>query len=183
MVAVKGRVLSYTLFLISSLVLLGCSPYSSEFSCPNTYDGVCEPPTDAYNDSVNGIDPRKYDEKWQEKRKKWEEKNKALLEARARAMSGNVTGEAPGYRQALFRKMKEALERPETPVLVPPRIGRALVLGFSQGDLFVAPHYIFFTMDKPRWTFRKVQERVRPKPPPSKDEANQIQEVEEEVAF
>ena len=183
MVAAKSTGLSYTLLLISSLVLLGCSPYSSEFACPGTYDGVCESPQDAYNDSVNGIDPRQYDEKWQQRRRKWEEKNRALIEARARAMSGNVTGEAPDYRQTLFLKMKETLERPETPVLVPPRIGRALVLGFSQGDLFVAPHYIFFTMDRPRWTYRKVQERVRPKPPPSKDEANQTREVEQGVIF
>ena len=164
MVAVKAKRNRFcTLLLISSIllagVLAGCSPYSSQFSCPGTYDGVCESPQDAYNDSVNGIDPRQFDPEWREEKKKWAEKHKALIEARKQAAGGNSTGEAPDYRKTLFKELREVLEEPETPIVIPPRIGRALILGHADGEMFIPPHYIYFMLDRPRWVLKKFPER------------------------
>ncbi len=78
----------FSIFCITLLLISGCAsvtPYDSEFSCPPTYSGKCESLEDAYLDSVAGIDPKKYDKKWIEKRKKWEKKNKSLIEARKKA--------------------------------------------------------------------------------------------------
>lgn len=153
-----------SVFLLGTL-LSGCgvTPYKSEFSCPPTYGGICESPIDAYRDSVHGIDPKKFDPEWQKKRKKWEEKHRDLLEARKRA-AGEATDtpqttEAPDYRAQLFEELRNLIEAPKTPILLPPRVMRALVLGTPDGRIYVAPHYVFFMLDEPRWVLRKIPER------------------------
>ncbi|WP_041434694.1 TraV family lipoprotein [Thermodesulfatator indicus] len=140
------------------------TPYRSDFSCPPTYSGICASPIDAYNDSVNDIDPRQFDPRWQKKRKKWEEKNKELLEARKQAAlkKQESSAEAPNYRAELFRELRDLIEAPETPVVIPPKIVRALVLGTPDGKMYVAPHYVFFMLDEPRWVLRKIPERLIP---------------------
>jgi len=142
----------------------GITPYESKFSCPPTYGGLCESPIDAYHDSVNGIDPRQLDPKWKEKRAEWEEKNKALIEARKRAalQRSGTSSEAPTYRAELFKELRDLIEAPETPVVIPPKIVRALVLGTPDGKMYVAPHYVFFMLDEPRWVLRKIPERPGP---------------------
>ncbi len=171
--------------LILWTLLSGCgvTPYKSEFSCPPTYGGICESPVDAYRDSVHGIDPRKFDPEWQKKRKKWEEKHRDLLEARKRA-AGEATDtpqttEAPGYRARLFEELKDLIGAPETPVLLPPRVMRALVLGTPDGRIYVAPHYVFFMLDEPRWVLRKIPEREVPyrKPRLADSEGRKVQEA------
>lgn len=175
MAAVKGIRKSWlwpgfrplTVFLLWML-LSGCgvTPYKSEFSCPPTYGGLCESPVDAYRDSVHGIDPRKFDPEWRKKRRKWEEKHRDLLRARKQA-AGETTEtpqatEAPDYRARLFEELRDLIGAPETPVLLPPRVMRALVLGTPDGRIYVAPHYVFFMLDEPRWVLRKIPERVIP---------------------
>ena len=150
--------LACLLFLICGC---GITPYESKFSCPPTYQGLCESPIDAYRDSVNGIDPRQLDPEWKEKRAKWEEKNKALIEARKQAeiRRAGTSSEAPTYRAELFKELRDLIEAPETPVVIPPKIVRALVLGTPDGKMYVAPHYVFFMLDEPHWVLRKIPER------------------------
>jgi len=147
-------------------ILLGCgvTPYQTKSHCPPSFLGLCESPIDAYHDSVNGIDPRQFDPKWKKRRAEWEEKNKALIEARKRAELKKVglSSEAPTYRAELFRELRDLIEAPETPVVIPPKIVRALVLGTPDGKMYVAPHYVFFMLDEPRWVLRKIPERLNP---------------------
>ena len=157
---------SLLLILLLGMGLSGCgvTPYSSKFSCPPGYNGMCESVMEAYQDSVDGIDPRQFDPKWQKARKKWEEKHADLLEARrkAREAKENVKGEAPDYRESLFTELKALIQAPETPVLVPPRVVRGLVLGLAEKEVFVSPHYVFFQLDEPRWVLKKFPERMVP---------------------
>lgn len=161
-------------FLVWAL-LAGCgvTPYKSEFTCPPTYEGLCESPIDAYRDSVHGIDPRKFDPEWQKRRKKWEEKHRELLSARkqAKRQAENATQAdfAPNYRAQLFEELKGIISAPETPVLLPPKVMRALVLGTPDGKIYVAPHYVFFILDEPRWVLRKIPERKISPPRKARD--------------
>jgi len=156
-----ARILTILSLCLIGFSLAACSPYSQEFSCPATYNGVCEPIKDAYQDSINGIDPRQFDAKWKEHQARWKEDHKGLISARKAARpEANGTGEAPGYRQVLFQELKDLIERPQTPVVIPPRVERVLVLSFAQGKLFVAPHYVYFMVDEPRWVLRKLPEKT-----------------------
>ncbi len=182
-------------------LIWGCSgavqPYSSKFSCPPTYAGLCEPVKQAYLDSKHDVDPRMADKKWLKMRREWEEKNKDLMELRRKAgepveeisvkghESGNETAgageiqertvdeavkEKPGfrepaqeYREELFRDLRMVIKEPDKPMVIPPRVVRILVLATEARDtgertLLIAPHYVYFMLDTPRWLFSKVPE-------------------------
>jgi len=170
--------------LFSLFVMTGCSgtlmPYESSFQCPGGYNGICESIDDAYHDSVNGIDARQFDEKWKEHKADWEESHAELIAARKSISaidkaSGTVsTGQKPvSYRESYLRKMKDLIDAPETPVLVPPKVIRILVLPrtYEQRRSLVGSHYLFSQLeDGPRWILRKIPEV--PEPCPGEDKEN-----------
>jgi conjugal transfer pilus assembly protein TraV len=147
-------------------------PYESSFQCPGGYNGICESIDDAYHDSVNGIDARQFDEKWKEHKADWEESHAELIAARKSISaidkaSGTVsTGQKPvSYRESYLRKMKDLIDAPETPVLVPPKVIRILVLPrtYEQRRSLVGSHYLFSQLeDGPRWILRKIPEVPEP---------------------
>ncbi len=163
--------------LFSLFVMTGCSgtlmPYESSFQCPGGYNGICESIDDAYHDSVNGIDPRQFDEEWQEKKADWAESHSKLVEARKKIGKETNTLSRPGdtalkpssYRESYFRKLKGLIDAPETPVLVPPKVIRILVLPrtYERNRSLVGSHYLFSQLeDGPRWILRKVPEIPEP---------------------
>ena len=148
------------LMALLGLSLSACSPYSSHFKCPPSYGGVCESTQDAYYDSKHGIDPRKFDKKWQKKHKKWQKKHAKLLKARKEAKEAQArTGDAPEYRASLFKELRGLISDSRTPVVIPPKIGRALILGYTDRKELIAPHYVYFMLDEPRWVLQKIPER------------------------
>ena len=158
--------------LFSLFVVSGCSgtlmPYESSFQCPGGYNGICESIDDAYHDSVNGIDPRQFDEKWKEHKADWEESHAELIAARKgisaiyKASETLSAGQKPAsYRESYLRKMKDLIDAPETPVLVPPKVIRILVLPrtYEQNRSLVGSHYLFSQLeDGPRWILKKIPE-------------------------
>jgi len=143
----------------AALLSAGCvtQPYKTSFQCPGTYEGMCETLDDAYFDSVHGIDPKKFDEKWAEKEKQWEEKNKKLIEARKKAASPerHDKGEIE-YRKRLFKELSSLLAEPVKPLVAPPKVVRVLVLSSLARDtgrktIFVSPRYVYFMLDDPHW--------------------------------
>lgn len=154
-------------WFLLACAITGCGslvPYADEFQCPGTYRGLCEPPVDAYKDSVHGIEPHRYNQKWQEARKAWEENNPELFAARAKVSTFNnaATGDNPaGYRELLFMRMRDQVESPVVPALTPAETVRCLVLdslGRKDGSLYTPPHYVHFIMEPPRWTLQKIPE-------------------------
>jgi len=160
-------------------------PYDTKFKCPPTYLGVCEPMEDAYKDSVLGIDPRKFDKEWVEKRKEWEKEHRELLEARRRAElqlqalynSTNVQIDvdkalgisnskvAKEYRKELFSELHSLITEPKTPFVAPPKIVRVLVLSTiapeeNDRTIFISPRYVYFMLDSPKWIIHKLPEYV-----------------------
>lgn len=164
----------YKIFILIILInsLCACSsimmPYSDELKCSGTYKGKCQSVEDAYNDSKADIDPRMYDKEWLEKKKEWMEENKALVEARKQNQIQADNQIAPTYRKELFRELTDVIQEPETPMVIPPRIVRGLVLNVARDEMFVASHYVYFMIDKPKWVLRKIPEIYVPSPPQSK---------------
>lgn len=172
-----------TLFAsVVALFIAGCSsivPYNSEFQCPGSYKGMCDSATNAYEDSKNGIQPYKFDKKWQAARQGWEANNQELLATRARTEQGgegNSGGSIQkynnqasntnpaGYRELLFESMRRQIEEPVTPVLTPPEQVRCLILdslGRTDDSLYTPPHYTYFVMEKSRWAMKKIPEYVK----------------------
>jgi len=158
--------------LFSLFVLGGCSgtlmPYESSFQCPGGYNGICESIDDAYQDSVNGIDPRQFDKEWQEKKADWAEGHEELV--KARKQTGKTAGashsvQSDSYRESYLRKMQNLIDAPETPVLVPPKVIRILVLPrtYEHNRSLVGSHYLFSQLeDGARWILRKVPEAPEP---------------------
>lgn len=177
------------IMFLAAFVLSGCGglvPYGDELACPGTFKGKCQPIEDAYQDSVAGIDPRMYDEEWLEHKKEWNEKNKALIEARKKLSKSGMggighEGEAPTYRKELFHELRQVIEEPETPMVIPPRVVRGLVLNVAEGEMFVPSHYVYFMLDKPKWVLKKVPELYVPVKPKAKYSHEKIEKAVHEM--
>jgi type IV conjugative transfer system lipoprotein TraV len=174
------------LFTFACLLLSGCSmtPYSSDFKCSDTYNGICEPVENAYKDSVNGINPADYDEKYQQKRKKWEDNHKNLLlarkqkEAEKKAMINDMSGENISYREVLFKQYKNYLKEPAAPVVIPPKPMRILILDSASKDknIYTTPHYVYFLLDRPKWILKKIHE-LKSGPKGKDDYAEEVKDI------
>jgi len=56
------------------------------------------------------------------------------------------------YRNRLFQEMASVIEDTETPLLAPPKIGRVLVLNYSDTeDIFYSSRHIYFITKEPQW--------------------------------
>jgi conjugal transfer pilus assembly protein TraV len=56
------------------------------------------------------------------------------------------------YRDRLFKEMASVIEDTETPLLAPPKIGRVLVLNYSDTeDVFYSSRHIYFITKDPQW--------------------------------
>lgn len=111
------------LLALPGTLLTGClNPYMGDFSCPKTANGKCVSVEDAYNES-----------------------------------RGNPFELLPGthseiYQDALFERMAGLLNEPETPMVVPPKVMRVLVLPYEgQDEELYLNRYAYLFTDRPRW--------------------------------
>ncbi len=108
---------------MSAFALTGClNPYPSDFNCPDTYNGKCVSVEDAYH-------------------------------ASRQSLTGTPSPPGPGdYQEALFDRMAGLLREPETPLVVPPKVMRVLMLPYEgkEEELYLHRYAYIFT-DRPRW--------------------------------
>lgn len=105
------------------MTLTGClNPYAGTFNCPETYNGKCVSVENAYYES-----------------------------------KGSVIG-PPGqpassdYQEALYARMAGLLKEPETPMVVPPKVMRVLMLPYEgKDDELYLYRYAYIFTDRPRW--------------------------------
>ncbi len=50
------------------------------------------------------------------------------------------------------------MKQPITPVRIPAKTMRVLILGYDRDDRFYSHRYIFFESDKPRWILDIMEE-------------------------
>jgi conjugal transfer pilus assembly protein TraV len=102
----------------------GClNPYAGEFNCPETANGKCVSVPDAYDEATSGAAP-----------------------------PGQPRAGDQEYQSVLYRKLTGLLQAPDTPLVVPPKVMRVLLLPYEgdQDELYLTRYAYIFT-DRPRW--------------------------------
>ncbi len=114
-------------------VLSGCgifNPYKSNFQCPDTYKGKCVSTIKAYKESVEGS---------------------LLPEA------SGTGGLEYNYRTGLYNKLASLIEKPETPMVLPPKVMRTLILSYTgSGNELYGFRYVYFFATEPEWIISTV---------------------------
>ncbi|GAB6908811.1 conserved exported hypothetical protein [Desulfosarcina cetonica] len=145
------------LILTVFLSLTGCqtlNPYDEVSDCPDPFNGDCVPMDTAYrrskadpkNTAVIDIDPQH---------------DSPLIKDRPET---NETGEAPRhlqeqvYKNELYQEIAGLVRRPITPVRIPAKLMRVLILGYDREDRFYSHRYIFFESDRSRWILDIIDE-------------------------
>jgi conjugal transfer pilus assembly protein TraV len=126
--------LRFFLLALFALPLAGCmNPYASDFACPDPGNGKCVSMEDAYSESIaSRLDP-----------------------ARPKQPT-----DSSDYEDALYGRITGLLREPETPVVVPPKVMRVLMLPYEGEDneLFMLRYAYIFT-EPPRWVLTDPLDR------------------------
>lgn len=159
------------LFLLMVLFLSGCAgvlnPYGDEFSCPKTYKGKCVSIQQAYEESLdpNFKEPDNNDYLYEANTKRKgcssgncgtgsvKSSSGSILSMDSMTLYGSSDNGEGAYLEGLYKKMTGLLKEPVTPVIVPPKIMRVLILSYTEtsGDDLFMPRYVYFMADKPKW--------------------------------
>ncbi len=118
-------------FLIVSLVLLsGCNPYASEFTCPRTDNGKCMSVADAYAESLRPVP----------------------LEPESKKKDDKKSADEQSWQGEMQKKISGLLKEPNTPLVVQPTVMRVLMLPYrgEQNELYML-RYVYMFVDEPRW--------------------------------
>lgn len=131
------------LFLVATLTGCSAGVYSSEFTCPTSYNGRCISLPTAYDLARSGKDmPPGH-----------EEKNDDLPKV---PIAGSdlppVESAHLSYKESLFKKFDSLLQEPTTPVVAPPQVMRVLLLPYKgeANELYML-RYVYFFVDEPKW--------------------------------
>lgn len=117
------------------MVMAGCAtssalnPFEGGFKCATTNTGECIPLNEAYDRALQ------------------EDKSKPV----ALVINGNESTESL-YKRALYKEVTNLLEKPKTPIVIPPKTVRVLILPYkdSNGTLYM-PRYLYFFASEPEW--------------------------------
>lgn len=131
-------IIMLTIFSLSGCAYLGdklLNPYASEFQCPVTDKGECIKLKDAYEKSLRQRTPEAEINIYKEGETK-----------------SQTQGSETQYQDAMYKKLKDMLNDPETPLLVTPKVVRVLFLPYqSDGNVLMMPRYAYFFLDEPQW--------------------------------
>lgn len=114
--------------LVSLLFLTtGCLPYKSDFTCSQRENGKCVSVETAYSEAKNH-------------------------------KGADNPSDVPrnAYRDALFDRFAGLLRDPETPVIIPSKTMRVLILPYrgNENELFM-PRYAYVLIGEPSWILAK----------------------------
>lgn len=138
-----------------TLFVTGCgkvfNPYHSEFMCPDVYKGKCANMDEAYQESFEDNElvlERQGDCKDCEKQTK-KSKDRPPVEDKTYT-----------YKDKLFTEIAAIIDEPETPVLIPPKVSRVLIINYTDDDeeTFFGYRHVYFITDKPRFTYETNME-------------------------
>ena len=165
------------IIVLAFIFTAGCSilmPYKSEFQCPDKDPGKCVTVKEAYRESKGFVrsSPSR-DEEDGKKDHGFVDDDDVLLDP-SEEEPGRVSStgkdtektESPEvseqaetvssdeddmYRASLQKELTELIQMPVTPVVIPPRVMRILVLPYPEGDRLYMPRYIYLMVDDPEW--------------------------------
>ena len=123
------------ILLCAGFILSGCgtfNPYRSEFQCPDTYKGKCVSTAKAYAESIEGSD---------------------------NTSSKPLDDLEYGYRAGLYSKLASLIEKPATPVVLPSKVMRTLILSYTgSGNELYGYRYVYFFATEPQWIISTTKE-------------------------
>ena len=145
------------ILLIVILPLSGCqifNPYDAKSDCPDPYNGDCVSMETAYRRS-------KADPKNSESQKIDPQHDSPLIKDRPETSDNSNISQLNTdrvYKHELYQEIAGLVKQPITPVRVPAKLMRVLVLGYDREDRFYSHRYVFFESDKPRWILNIIEE-------------------------
>ena len=134
---------------IVSILFMGCgkvfNPYKSDYMCPDVYKGKCATMDQAYEESFS--------------------ENEMVInqngdckacDKKSKKGAATQTDEGYTYKDKLYRELSNLIDEPETPVVIPPKVGRVLILNYTEDndETFYGYRHIYFIVDKPRFTYK-----------------------------
>ena len=130
------------ILLIAILPLGGCqilNPYDSASDCPDPYNGDCVSVDTAYRRS-------KADPKNSESQKIDAKHDSPLIKDRPETSENNKIPDLNTdrvYKHELYQEIAGLVKQPITPVRVPAKLMRVLVLGYDREDRFYSHRFFF----------------------------------------
>lgn len=132
-----------------SFLTLGCgkvfNPYKSDYMCPDVYKGKCATMDQAYEESFG-------------QNEMVINQNGDCKDCDKKSKKGPATKADAGYtyKDKLYRELTSLIDEPETPVVIPPKVGRVLILNYTEDndETFYGYRHIYFIADKPRFTYK-----------------------------
>jgi len=152
----------FVLFMFCLLVA-GCgkavNPYESEFSCPQPEKGKCVGIPEAYKESLRQSEMRDYN--LAKEAFSSEKKKKGKEEAREETSVESHLLLSPAERQyveSLYGVLTKLLKNPQTPVIMPPKVVRVLILPYegNGGKNLYSARYIYVIVEDARWVLHNV---------------------------
>jgi len=119
-------------------MLSGCSltPYKSSFQCPDVDKGKCIAVKDAYRESLNGSGSSG---------------SKDAGKKAPKNMESSQDTAADMYKENLQKELAHLMEKPITPVIIPPKVMRVLILPYPDRSLLYMPRYVYMMINEPEW--------------------------------
>ena len=152
----------FVLFMFCLLVA-GCgkvvNPYESEFSCPQPEKGKCVGIPEAYRESLRQSEMRNYNlarEAFSSGKKK-----EGKEEGHEEVFTGGHLFLSPAERQyveSLYGVLTKILKDPQTPVIMPPKVVRVLILPYEgdSGKNLYSARYIYVIVEDAKWVLHNV---------------------------
>ncbi|MEM4619883.1 MAG: TraV family lipoprotein, partial [Desulfurococcaceae archaeon] len=131
--------------------LFGCgavfNPYESQFECPQAEKGKCVGIPEAYRESLSSSANGTYN---------------VYEEIYGKRGETLLTPAEERYIEALYQKLTSLLKEPNTPVVVPPKIVRVLILPYSEesNKALYSSRYIFVLVDEPKWVLHNIIQQL-----------------------
>ncbi|MBN2570069.1 MAG: type IV conjugative transfer system lipoprotein TraV [Deltaproteobacteria bacterium] len=136
----------------------GCSifnPYEDTFSCPAREHGKCVSVEDAYNESLQGVDKPDDGQVRVSRRGRISKDisaNKSQKGGDGTADTIEQAGTELTYQKKVFKKLSGLLDKPVTPLMIPPTVVRVLFLPYKDEDnrLYMS-RYVYCIVDGAKW--------------------------------
>jgi conjugal transfer pilus assembly protein TraV len=151
--------------LLLMLCLAACSaktfnPYDDEFDCPYVDRGKCVSVDDAYRESLE--ENNLIQEDVSPPQKATEQKNQLQNEEAGEEKttpSGKPKTASYNYQEALYHELTGMLKEPETPLVIPPKTMRVLLLSYtSENNELYGDRFVYFFATEATWSTSTAKE-------------------------
>ena len=151
--------------LLLTLCLTACSaktfnPYDDEFDCPYVDRGKCISVDDAYRESLeeNAFIQEEISQPQEATEQKNQLQNGGVGEEKTTPSEKPKTARY-NYQEALYNELTGMLREPETPLVIPPKTMRVLLLSYtSENNELYGDRFVYFFTTEATWSISTTKE-------------------------